>query len=136
MTGIELVVACLTAWALRKAHRLAGRADAEVDSALDAAMDRLHEKVSRRLGEDPALRQLESEAGNGADSPRTRQRVALALEEAIDQDAEFGRVITALAEEISQRQMAKPSSPGHSAIGNNNSTVIQAGRDISGDILR
>ncbi|WP_162952398.1 hypothetical protein [Streptomyces hundungensis] len=64
VTGIEIATGYL-AWAVRKAQRMAGRADGEVDRVLDAGMDRLHEVVGRKLGDDPALRQLTDEASTG-----------------------------------------------------------------------
>jgi hypothetical protein len=107
MTGIELVIGYVAAWAWQKARRMAGRADAEVDQALDAGMDRLHELVSSKLGGDRALAQLETEAGRNLDaesvSPRTRQRVRLALEEAVETDPDFG---VRLADLVAQLQQA------------------------------
>ena len=81
MAGIELAVGYVFAWAVRKARRVAGRADAEVDRALDAALDRLHRLVGCKLGEDPAWRRLAEEAGTdrGELSGLTRHRVMLAL---------------------------------------------------------
>jgi hypothetical protein len=89
----ELVVEWLGAWAWGKARRLAGRADAEVDRMIDAGLDQLREVVVTKLGDDPALARLDEEAGQDPESvstsPRTRQRVQLALEEAADGDPEF-----------------------------------------------
>lgn len=102
MTGIELAVGYAFAWAVRKAKRVAGRADAEVDRSLDAGMDRLHELISRKLGEDPALVKLaeEAEAGQDAPSDRTRRRVHDALEEAAEQDSEFHEALERAVEEL------------------------------------
>lgn len=136
MTGIEVVVGFLAAWAVRKARRVGDQADAEVDRVLDTAMDRLHETVSRRLEGDPALRRLELEASEGIDNPRTRQRVELALDEAAEQDTQFADTISVLAEEISQRLRTPPMPGGHTASGNTNSTVVQAGRDVSGNWMK
>ena len=78
---MEIAVGYVFAWAVRKAKRVAGRADAEVDRTLDAGIDRLHDLVSRQLGEDPALKKLAEEAEAGQDKPsdRTRRRVQDAL---------------------------------------------------------
>ena len=38
MTGIEIAIGYLFAWAVRKAQHVAGRADREVDRALDAGV--------------------------------------------------------------------------------------------------
>ncbi|MER8012503.1 hypothetical protein [Streptomyces sp. NPDC094149] len=91
MTGIEIAIGYLFGWAVRKAQHVAGRADGEVDRALDAGMERLHDAVSRKLGNDPALEQLTQEAASGREAPsdRTRQRVLLALEEAHTTDTGF-----------------------------------------------
>ncbi|MFE0684369.1 hypothetical protein ACFW17_26655 [Streptomyces sp. NPDC058961] len=91
MTGIEIAIGYLFAWAVRKARLAAGRADGEVDRMVNAGMDRLHEVVSRKLGDDPALRRLTDEAASGQELPsdRTRQRVRLALEEASETDPGF-----------------------------------------------
>ena len=91
MTGVELAVGYLFAWAVRKARRVAARADAEVDLALDAGMDRLHEVVHGKLGQDPALARAVEEADAGQDelSERTRRRLTDALEDAAERDATF-----------------------------------------------
>ncbi|MFJ7305511.1 hypothetical protein [Streptomyces sp. NPDC099088] len=93
MTGVEIAVGYVFAWAVRKARRVAGRADAEVDLALDGAMDRVHGVVARRLSGDPELERLEAEAETGQDEPSalTRQRVEAAVSRAVEEDAGFAR---------------------------------------------
>ncbi|WP_369265225.1 hypothetical protein [Streptomyces sp. R35] len=105
MTGIEIAVGYVFAWAVRKAQRVAGRADAEVDRGLDAGMDRLHDLVVRRLGSDPALQRAEEEAAAGQAEPslRTRQRLELALEEAVESDTEFACALLKAVEELQAR---------------------------------
>ncbi|MBM9506754.1 hypothetical protein [Actinacidiphila acididurans] len=85
----------LVAWVVGKARRVAGRADAEVDTVLDAGLDRLHEMVVARLGGDPALEQAVTQAAAGAQavSDRTRRRLGLALEEAVEQDPAFASAL-------------------------------------------
>ena len=61
VTGLELVVGYLAAWAVRKARRVGRHADAKVDRALDAGLRRLHELVAGQIGADPALLKLETE---------------------------------------------------------------------------
>ncbi|MFJ4184933.1 hypothetical protein [Kitasatospora sp. NPDC089509] len=102
MTGVEIAVGYVFAWAVRKARRVAGRADAEVDRTLDAGMDRLHDLVGRKLGEDPALRKLteEADAGLAEPSERTRRRVQDSLEEAVEQDPGFARALERAVEEL------------------------------------
>jgi hypothetical protein len=130
MSGIEVAVGCLFAWAVRKARRVAGRADTEVDRGLDAAMDHLHEVVSRKLGQDSALARLAEEAEEGREEPtgRTRQRLQLALEDAGEHDPDFAE---ALRQAVAQVQAA--SGPGggggHAVSGNTFSgpTALQVG---------
>ena len=93
MTGVEIAIGYVFAWAVQKARRVAGRADAEVDLALDGAVDRVRGVVARRLGNDPELERLEAEAAAGQDEPSalTRQRVEDAVSRAADEDAGFAR---------------------------------------------
>lgn len=116
VTGIEIAIGYVFAWAVRKASRLAGRADAEVDRGLDVAMDRLHDLVSRKLGQDPVLRRVreEAEAGQQALSPRTRQRLELALEDAAAHDAAFA---DALRQAVDELQALSSPTGGVSATG-------------------
>nr|WP_233273728.1 hypothetical protein [Streptomyces broussonetiae] len=102
MTGIEIAVGYVFAWAVRKAKRVAGRADEEVDRTLDASMDRLHDLVSRKLGEDPALQKLAEEAAAGQDRPtdRTQQRVHLALEDATENDPAFAEALDRAVKDV------------------------------------
>jgi hypothetical protein len=111
MTGVEIVVGYVFAWAVRKARRVAGRADAEVDLALDGAMDRVHGVVARRLGDDPELERLEAEAAAGQEEPSalTRQRVEAALSRAAEQDTGFAE---ALEEAVSAVQEAARAAGG------------------------
>lgn len=95
MVGVELAVGYVFAWAVRKARRVAGRADAEVDQALDAGMDRLHEVVTARLGQDPALQRAVEEADSGLREPtdRTRRRLTDALGDAVERDLAFAAAL-------------------------------------------
>ncbi|MEW1777109.1 hypothetical protein [Streptomyces sp. NPDC086777] len=102
MTGIEIAVGYVFAWAVRKAKRVAGRADQEVDRTLDGAMDRLDDLVRRKLGEDTALQRLTLEAADGRDEPseRSRRRVQLALEDAAEQDLAFAEALERALREL------------------------------------
>ncbi|WP_035799824.1 hypothetical protein [Kitasatospora mediocidica] len=95
MTGIEVAVACMVAWAARKAKRVAGRVDAEVDHGLDAAMDHLHDVVSRKLGEDRALARLteDAEAGQSEPTNDTRQWLQFSLQDAVQRDPGFAEAL-------------------------------------------
>jgi hypothetical protein len=116
VTGVELAVVYVFAWAVRKARRVAGRADAEVDRALDAGMDRVHELVSRKLGADPELERLAEEAADGQEAPSalTRRRVERALTAAAEQDASFARELEAAVKAVeAAAKSAGPAVAGH-----------------------
>jgi|ERR1022692_1573148 hypothetical protein len=119
MTGLELAVGYLAAWAWLKARRLAGRVDAEVDEVLDAGIDRLHEIVLSKLAGDPALALLETEAVADLDAvsvrDRTRDRVRLALEEAAEADTGFAARLAELVAEL--RDAEQPLGGGVAAVG-------------------
>jgi hypothetical protein len=102
MTGVEIAVGYAFAWAVRKARRVAGRADAEVDRGLDAGMDRLHDLISAKLGQDPALERVQGEADAGAEelSDRTRRRLTDSLEEAAERDEAFASALQQAVEEL------------------------------------
>jgi len=122
VTGFEIAVGYLFAWAVRqvrRARRVAGPADAEVDRELAVGMDRLHSLVSRYLGQDPAFRRVHEEAAAGQQEPslRTCRRLELALEDAAERDADFA---VALREAVTELQAlpyataarsAKPGAP-------------------------
>jgi hypothetical protein len=100
VSGLELVVGYLAAWAVRKARRVGRHADAEVDRALDAGLRRLHELVAGQIGADPALLKLETEAAAGVQSPRTRERVRLAVEDAAAENDGFATALSAVLREL------------------------------------
>ncbi|MFG1808084.1 hypothetical protein [Streptomyces sp. NPDC049040] len=79
------------AYLVRKARGAAGAADAEVDRAVEAGMGRVHDLVSRALGDDPALEQADRQAPGGEEaiSERTRRRLTDALDDALDADPEL-----------------------------------------------
>jgi hypothetical protein len=90
MTGLELVAGYLVAWVVRKARRVAARADAEVDDAVNVGIERLHDLINAKLGGDSALKRLEAEAAErGEATQRTRERVRLAVEDAVEADHAF-----------------------------------------------
>ncbi|MFI9323257.1 hypothetical protein ACIGXI_26245 [Kitasatospora aureofaciens] len=131
MTGIvEVAVGWLAAWATRKVRRVAGRADAEFDYATDTAMDHLHEVISRKLGQDRALAKVDEEVEAGAEelTPGTRQWLQLALQDAIDNDPEFAKV---LQEAVGRLQAEDtPGSAGGTTLSGNTfsgPTAIQTG---------
>jgi hypothetical protein len=97
MVGLELVAGYLVAWGVRKLRRVGTRLDEESDEVIDAGLDRLHDAIAAKLGADPALGKLEDEVSQGLEpSDRTLRRVQDAVEEATEDDTEFGAVIEAL----------------------------------------
>ncbi|MEU6587661.1 hypothetical protein ABZ923_00200 [Streptomyces sp. NPDC046881] len=109
MFGAEFAVAYVFAWAVRKAKRVGGRADSEVDRALDSGMDRLHDLVSRKLGQDPALERAKEEAAEGRAelSERTRRRLTDSLEEAGERDEHFAALLEKLVDELRSLENAE-----------------------------
>ncbi|MGW4909973.1 hypothetical protein [Streptomyces sp. NPDC004270] len=102
------------AWLVRKARRVAGRADGEVDRGLDAGMDRLHDLVSRKLGQDPALERAREEAGTGQEelTDRTRRRLTDSLEDAVERDAQFAAALEQLVEQLQAMDTAADAPAG------------------------
>ncbi|MER5603986.1 hypothetical protein [Streptomyces sp. NPDC002265] len=99
---MEIAVGYVCAWLVGKARRVAGRADAEVDRGLDAGMDRLHDLVSRKLDQDPALQQAREEADSGQEqlTERTRRRLTDSLEDAVERDEQFAAALQQLVEQL------------------------------------
>jgi len=103
VTGIEMAAGLLFVWATRRARRVGGGLDAEADRMLDAGLDRVHDLVSEALGgQDPVLARLEEEAQAGGEalSPRTRQRLELALEDAAGRDPGFAAALDQAVAEV------------------------------------
>lgn len=102
MTGVEVAVAALIGWFLRKAGRAVKRVDGIADDAIDVTMDRVHDAVLAKLGGDPAVAKMAQEAENGEISSRTRDRVRMAIEEAADEDSAFAAQLAAFTRAPSQ----------------------------------
>ncbi|WP_327066445.1 hypothetical protein [Kitasatospora sp. NBC_01302] len=132
MTGIEVAVGYLFAWALRKASRVSGQLDAEVNHVLDKGIDRLHNLVSGKLGENSALRKLAEEADAGQDqlSERTGDQVRLALEEAAEQDPQFAEALGGLIEEL--HGLARPAEATAGSVSSTISGGTQYGPVLQG----
>ncbi|MFF2629111.1 hypothetical protein ACFVUN_25485 [Kitasatospora griseola] len=90
---IETAIACMFAWAVRKARRVGGQADAEADYVLDRAMEKVHGVVVRRFGPGGEVERLEQEAdaGQGEPSVVTRRNIVAGLAEAVAHDTVFAR---------------------------------------------
>jgi len=132
MIGLELVAGYLVAYVIRKTRRAGERVDAEVDYALDVTLDRLHEVISEKLGDDPAVLKLQLEAESGDVATRTAQRVTLAVEDAAEDDNDFADLLRELLRELTSQEGSGPavSVVRQTATASRGSTVNQAGRDI------
>lgn len=113
MTGAEIAAGYVFAWLAGKARRVANRADAEVDRGLDAGMERLHNLVSARLGQDPALRRAREEAAAGRDEPsqHTRRWLTDSLRDAAEHDAAFAAALENLV-----RALQAATAPGDGGV--------------------
>jgi len=123
--GLEIAVGYLARWAWRRARHAAGRVEERVDAAVDAKMEKLYDAVAAKLGGDPAMAKLATEAGADLDaepqlSERTRTRVDLALEDAVESDPAFGEQLRALVEDVKQAAGVSASDHG-----------VAAGRDVN-----
>lgn len=103
--GFEVAVGFLIAWVVRKVGRVGRRVDIEVDQVMDAGLDRLHDLVAAKLGGDPALEKLRSEASDAGEvGARTQARVRMALEEAAEQDPVFAAEFEAAVSQVQAMQ--------------------------------
>ncbi|MGW4984123.1 SAV_2336 N-terminal domain-related protein [Streptomyces mirabilis] len=120
-TGAEVVVRYVFAWEVRKLRRVAGRSDSEVNHELDAAMNRLHDLVSLKLSDDPALARVQEEAEAGEElSERNRQRLAVSLEYEAEQDLVFAEALEELLTELQSAGAGGVSAPrAGQAVGRN-----------------
>ncbi|WP_410614038.1 hypothetical protein [Amycolatopsis sp. lyj-109] len=100
MVGVEVVIGALIAWAVAKARRAGKALDGIADDVVDAGAAKVRDVVLTKLGGDPSVQKLAAEvAETGKVSERTRTRLELALEDAIDDDAQFADALkNALAE--------------------------------------
>jgi hypothetical protein len=126
MTGIEVAIGLLIAWAVKKANRAGQRLDKIADEAIDLGLDRVHEVVVTKLGGDPALARLESEAaGSGEVAERTQARVRLALEDAVADDPDFAE---RLDQAVRQAQDSTTAAGQRSVtVGGNVSGIVSVG---------
>jgi hypothetical protein len=117
----SVVTGYVIAWAARKARRAAGRVDAETDALIDAGLDKLHAAVALKLGDHPALVDLEDESSScGVISELTRQQIELALTAAARRDDAFGGEVTELLGQVRAAEAAT----GVSVIAGAGSTVF------------
>ena len=132
--GVELVAGVAVGYLVRKLRRVGVRADAELDRALDAGMDAVHELVTAKLGQDPALEALQAQADapEGQVSERTVRRVTDALADAAETDPGFAEQLRRLVEELQRHERpagggATASGERSVAIGGDNSGIVSTG---------
>lgn len=112
MFGAEIAVGYVFRWLAARGRAAEPRLDGQVDSVVDAAVDRLggklHDLVAGRLSADPTMTKLADEASQGANEPseRTKARVALAVEDAAEQDPGFAAAIEDLLRQLKEAQGA------------------------------
>lgn len=137
MTGLEIVVAYLIAWGVRKAKRAGRQLNADVDLAIDAGLDRLHDVVVAKLSDDPAISKLEVEAETGEVSDRTRRRVIDAVAEAAEEDPDFGSQLEAMVADLDEagaRSIVAAVGAGSVAVGGNNDIRADGG-SVAGVVI-
>jgi hypothetical protein len=125
MTGVEVLAGAAAMYLVRKLRRVGGRADAEVDRALDAGMDAVHDLVTGRLGQDPAVTALRELAPAGKESERTVRRVTDAIADAAEADPDFAERLARLVHELRSRENAV--APRQISVGGNNTGIISIG---------
>jgi len=130
VTGLEVVAAAAVAYLMRKAGRVGERVDEIVDEAVDQRLDRLAEVVGGKLGDDPGLAKLDALGEESSDV--TRQRVALAIVDAAQDDPDFAAKVTELVTALQAQETAtgQGGSTYNTMNGSVHGTMIQ-GRDIS-----
>jgi hypothetical protein len=105
--GLEMAVGFLIAWAVGKARRAGRQLDGVADQVVDAASARLRDVMLRKLGTDSAVQRLQVEAAESATiSDRTRDRVTLALEEAVEEDREFAAELESAMADVEKSGVA------------------------------
>jgi hypothetical protein len=101
LTGLEVAVGMLIGWFARRARHVGERVDEKVDEALDKGLDKVHDLITGKLHDEPALKVLEGEVvDTGEATTRTRSRVRLALEEAVETDDTFAADLTHAVREV------------------------------------
>jgi hypothetical protein len=87
--GVEVLAGTAVGYLIRKAQRVAHRADGHVDDALDVGTDRVCGLVEGALGLDPVLTQLNEQSQAGTASDRTIRRAEDAIAEKAEADVGF-----------------------------------------------
>ena len=134
MADVEIAVELLVVWLTRPEHE---GTVARLDSSSDITLRALHQLVAAKLHGDPAFGRMELEASEqGEIRPRTRSRLAMAIEDATEDDHDFGKDLKTALDELRESDLLKEESRGsvtNQITGNVTGRVIQA-RDIKGSV--
>ncbi|MEV4556294.1 hypothetical protein AB0K51_04755 [Kitasatospora sp. NPDC049285] len=128
MAGFEAAAEYLFARETRSARGVTGEPEGWPE-----ALERLHEVVTGRLGDDPALARLREEAVARAPWPRERtvHRLALALEDAAEQDPEFAAELRAA---LDRAHSVAPTAPRPIVVHNTINGGVFHGQIIQHDV--
>lgn len=108
MLGVESLCAVAVAWLWRYALRLSGNLGETLDAGLDSGLNKLDSLIEERLSGDSSLAQLRAEAETDEDRALTRNRVALALQAAVETDPELGTRLRELVAELDSTSTTVP----------------------------
>jgi hypothetical protein len=141
VTDVDVVIAFLVTRIIRESRPGFGGTDAGSSQEVDSALGMLSRFVEAKLGAEPVLDRMRNEVRETtALRPRTRTRVALALEDAIEGDPGFAGDLqgaVATLQHLASETTAIPNDASESVVnqitGNVYGRVVQA-RDIHGDI--
>lgn len=137
MADVEIAVEFLVVWMTHPTRLGRDHAVANQDATSDLALRALHDLVAAKMHGDPALERLELEAtGSGEVRPRTRTRLAMALEDATEDDHSFGKELENVLAELRKSGLLEKESHGNvtnQITGNVSGRVVQA-RDIDGGV--
>ncbi|MET9225819.1 hypothetical protein [Lentzea sp. NPDC003310] len=137
MTDIEIAVGLLIARMTRPAHLEREHLGTNRDGTSEPALQLVYEMITTKLSGDPALERLALEVnGSGQIRPRTRARLAMALEDAAEDDLHFAKELEAAvkeAQKLDRLEVENRGSVTNQITGNVSGRVIQA-RDIHGGV--
>lgn len=122
MVGVDVQAGAAVGYLVRKARRVAGRADGAADEILDAGTDRICELIAGAVGGEPVLALLDEQAQAGTESERTMRRAEDAIAEKIEADADFRKRLELLLRNLE-------GVPG--AISVSAADGVAAGRDVT-----
>jgi hypothetical protein len=125
----------LIGWFARRARHVGERLDEKVDEVLDHGLEKVHDLVSAKLHGEPALTTLEGEVvENGEPTDRTKTRVQLALEEAVETDQVFADALGAAVAQVqaAERQTGVANATDHGIANTGDLNATNGGVVIGG----